>query len=139
MLPRAKRSKRTSLLAAPIVVTAMFAPACESRIYRNPGPPKEPQTPATASAGSTDGDAVPTSGPITTAVPPASASPEPEPEELKPIPENGGGRVEFLKDGTCLYVYPPPQMSCPPTATCNPGPPRQPLKVKCPKPVGNGP
>ncbi|MCK6593202.1 MAG: hypothetical protein L6Q76_37070 [Polyangiaceae bacterium] len=101
--------KSKALLAAPIVATALFAPACEPRVYRNPGPPVEARPPNTT----------PTSEP--TASPDGVAGP---PDE--------GGRIEKQPDGTCLYIYPYPKDDCPPHATCNPGPPREPMKVKCP-------
>src|SRR5215212_3202449 len=98
-----KRLRSKALLAAPILMTAVFAPACEPRIYRNPGPPDQPP------------QTTPTSDPL--ADPPEGAEP--------------GGRVEKQPDGTCLYVYPRPEMEpCPPEERCNPGPPRAPVPMK---------
>jgi hypothetical protein len=135
MRPSSKRSKRKGLLAAPIVLTAMFTPACESRIYTNPGPPQTPPTPPTAAEGPTDQPAIPTAAPVVTAAPSASASAAVA--ELPPVPKDGDGTVHRSADGSCVYIYPRPSMKCPPHALCNPGPPREPLKVKCPP--GNGP
>jgi hypothetical protein len=47
-------------------------------------------------------------------------------------PKDGPGKIVKQADGTCLYVYPEPSMECPPASYCNPGPPQDPLKVKCP-------
>jgi hypothetical protein len=123
------------LLAAPIVVTAVFSSACESRVYTNP---REPQVTPTTSTPPPDGTAVPTAEPDASATPSAIPSATPDAvADLSPIPRDGGGTIKRQPDGTCLYVYPMPEMNCPPTASCNPGPPRRPLKVKCPE--GNGP
>ena len=122
-----RRLKSKALLAAPIVATALFAPACEPRVYRNPMPPQEPQPPETIPT-SEEPDTSPTSEPTTDS--PTGAT---SPEALPDPPKDGGGKVEKQEDGTCLYVYPrPPMESCPPNVRCNPGPPRQPLAVKCP-------
>src|SRR6185369_521231 len=130
MLSSSKRSKRNRMLAAPIVITGMFTPACEGRIYRNPGPPQEPRTPATAPTAPPDGTAIATSEPVASAAPSASASTSPDVAPLSPIPTNAGGTVHRMSDGSCLYIYPELHMDCPPTARCNPGPPLE-LKVKC--------
>jgi hypothetical protein len=130
-----KRSKRKGLLAAPIVLTAMFTPACEGQIYRNPEPPQTPPPTATAAGGPTAPPAIPTAAPVVTAAPSASASAAVA--ALPPVPKDGEGTLHRSADGSCVYIYPPPDMSCPPHTFCNPGPPREPLKVKCPP--GNGP
>jgi len=127
-LKRRLKQKSKAFLAAPIVATAMFLPACGGPVYRNPGPPTEPQPPEVTPQDApettpTDEPETPsTDGPTTTS-----------PEALPDAPKNGGGKIEKQSDGTCLYVYPrPKEESCPPPKRCNPGPPRQPLPVKCP-------
>lgn len=114
MSPR-KRPRRT-FLAAPLVVTAVLAPACAGRVYTNPGPPEEPTA-------QPDPTATPTTDPTT-----APTGVEP----LTDAPTDGDGKIVKQADGTCLYVFKEPDMSCPPGAHCNPGPPQDPLKVKCP-------
>jgi hypothetical protein len=142
MLSRSKRSKRAGLaaaplLAAPLVITAVFTAACENRVYTNPMPPQEPRvTPPTTAE--PDATATPTAEPDATATPTTVPTASPDAvADLQPIPKNGGGKVEHQPDGSCRYVFPMPKMDCPPTAHCNPGPPRMPIKVKCPD--GNGP
>lgn len=104
-----KRTRRAKLLAAPFVVTAALANGCggpaepPERPHVNPGPPT---TDPTAQPSATSG--------------------------LPDAPNDGSGRVEKRADGTCVYVYPPPDTSCPPDVQCNPGPPREPMPVKCP-------
>lgn len=122
-----RRLKSKALLAAPIVATALFGSACEPRVYRNPGPPQQPQPPTTAST--PEPDTAPTASPDT----PPTATPDTPPKDGLPDPPNEkGGAIMRRDDGTCLYQFPPPDMSCPPTAHCNPGPPRKPIAVKCP-------
>jgi hypothetical protein len=125
-----KRRRERVMFAAPIVATAVFAAGCPSRTYHeNPGgpvdvPPDPKETPEPTET------AQPDTSP--TAAPTASASAAPTTGELQDPPKDGGGEVVAQKDGTCLYVFPDPKMDCPPTARCNPGPPREPLRVKCP-------
>jgi hypothetical protein len=125
-----KRSKRNSLLAAPIVVTAIFTPACEGRVYRNPQRPQQPPTTETEPTATPDVPEIPTSEPVATAAPTGSGSLEVP--ELPPAPMNDDGTTIRMADGSCLHTYPPPDLSCPPRMLCNPGPPRKPIKVKCP-------
>lgn len=115
-----RRLKSKALLAAPIIATALFAPACEPRVYRNPGPPEQPPP----------REVTPTNpGPPTE----PQVAPTTEPDKpLADAPKDGEGRIEKQSDGTCLYIYPMPKKDCPVDATCNPGPPREPLHVKCP-------
>jgi hypothetical protein len=120
-----KRKRERLMFAAPIVATAVFAAGCPGRVYRNPGPPTETPPETTATAASSD-TAAPDTAP--TAAPTTSASAEVLPDP----PKDGGGEVKAQADGTCLYVFPYPKDNCPPTAHCNPGPPREPLRVKCP-------
>jgi hypothetical protein len=117
-----RRLKRRALLAAPIVATALFAPACASTRHMNPGPSKEPPTEPETPEPET---------PEETPETPDTADTSP-PGPLPDAPKDGGGKIVTQPDGTCLYRYPPPDMSCPPNRTCNPGPPRDPLRVKCP-------
>jgi hypothetical protein len=119
-----RRLKSKALLAAPIVATALFAPACAPRVHRNPGPPQEPRPPETEPE--TEPDTPETDTPETE--PTGTTSPDALPD----APKDGGGKIAKQSDGTCLYNYPPPDMSCPPNRRCNPGPPRAPLRVKCP-------
>ena len=119
------------LLAAPFVVTAAFAQACSPPA--NPEVPVEPPTnppmptatepPPTATVGvlPTATEAPPTA---TVAVPPTAA---PVATDLL-----GPGQVVKDADGTCSFHFDPQQVRCPPGASCNPGPPRMPVKVKCP-------
>lgn len=115
-----KRFRPKVMFAAPIVVTAAFAPGCTGRTYYNPGPPEKTAT----------------AEPTETAAPEASASAasttSASAEALRDAPVGDGGSLAKQPDGTCLWVYPEPKMDCPPTATCNPGPPMPPLRVKCP-------
>jgi hypothetical protein len=134
IIPRA--SKRKRLLAAPIVVTAMFAPACQGVTHTNPRQPQEPervQPTATATVAAPEASAEPNREPVPT----ASASAAAKAAALQDPPPNGEGRVVRQPDGTCLYVFPDPQKECPRDVDCNPGPPREPLRVKCPH--GKGP
>jgi hypothetical protein len=131
-----RSSRRKRLLAAPIVITAMFAPACQGVTYTNPTQPKEPepeQPTATATVAAPDVSAEPNREPVA----PASTSAAAKVAVLQEPPPNGGGRVVRQPDGTCLYVFPDPVVTCPPNMDCNPGPPREPLRVKCPH--GKGP
>lgn len=126
-----KSSKRKRLLAAPIVITALFAPACHGVRYTNPPQPQEPepeQPTSTATVAAPEVSAEPNSEPVAT----ASASATAKVAVLQDPPSNGGGKLVRQPDGTCLYVFPEPDMRCPPGARCNPGPPREPLRVKCP-------
>jgi hypothetical protein len=118
-----RRLKRRALLAAPIVATALFAPACAPTRHMNPGPSKEPPTEPEMPEPDTSPDEAPE--------PETPETPEPA-GPLPDAPKDGGGKLVTQADGTCLYRYPPPDMSCPPNRTCNPGPPRAPLRVKCP-------
>lgn len=114
------------MFAAPIVATAVFAAGCPGRVYRNPGPPTEtpPETTATAATTAPSDTAAPDTAP--------TAAPTSDSGDLPDAPQDGGGRVVAQADGSCLYVFPEPKMSCPPAAHCNPGPPQAPLRVKCP-------
>jgi hypothetical protein len=139
-MPASSRSKRRGLLAAPIVVTAIFGPACESHVYTNPGPPEQPS--ASATEPPTDPTVSPTVSP--TAAAPASAvasthatntvaTGQPSAvASLPPGPSGVPGTLRKLPDGTCAFEFPPPSMDCEPGEHCNPGPPRAPIKVKCP-------
>lgn len=111
-MPSKKNRRERALLAAPIVLTTVFAPGCQSseQVHWNPESPESPRTSATP-------DTTPT----------ATVA-----GELTEAPKTPGGRVEAQPDGTCLYFAPPPDMTCPPTMQCNPGPPIEPVKVKCP-------
>lgn len=93
----------------------MLGSACGGQVYTNPGPPDEPTT-----------QPVDTTAPVDTAAPTGTGAP------LAEIPKDEKGRVEKQADGTCLYIFPYPEGHCPPGASCNPGPPREPLAVKCP-------
>lgn len=126
-----KSSKRKRLLAAPIVITAMFAPACQGVRYTNPPHPQEPepaQPTSTATVAAPEVSAEPIGEPMA----PASASASAKVAVLGDPPSNGGGKVVRQPNGKCIYVFPEPDMKCPPGAYCNPGPPREPLPVKCP-------
>ncbi|NUP08910.1 MAG: hypothetical protein HOW73_22915 [Polyangiaceae bacterium] len=131
------RAKASKLLAAPIVVTAVVGTAvvgsaCVGRTYVNPGPPTGEKVTASASASASASTA-----PTTTAAPTATTEPTSAPvastEPLPDPPKEGDGKVHKQPDGTCLYIFPEPSTpNCPPGAYCNPGPPREPIKVKCP-------
>ncbi|MFO0618323.1 MAG: hypothetical protein U0414_37360 [Polyangiaceae bacterium] len=112
----ARKPLRRTLLAAPLVVTSAWSTACGGPTHTNPGPPVTSPTPQE------------TSGPAPT----ASGSPGPG-RPLAEVPKDGGGHVEKRPDGTCVYVFPPPDMTCPDDMACNPGPPREPLDVRCPE------
>ncbi|NUO51137.1 MAG: hypothetical protein HOV80_19950 [Polyangiaceae bacterium] len=126
-----KRKRERIMFAAPIVATAVFAAGCPGRVYKNPGPPTETPPDITATAAPSDTAAPAASGsaaPTTSAAPTASASAAVLPD----APKDGGGKIVAQADGTCLYVFPHEEMHCPPGAHCNPGPPQEPLRVKCP-------
>ncbi len=103
----------------------MFAPGCAGRVYDNPPPPQmpEPTPEPLAPAGAAGSTGAP--------VEPVGAEGGRADASLPDPPKGGDGRVVRNADGTCLYVYPTPVDRCPPEATCNPGPPRRPLPVKC--------
>lgn len=130
-----KRSRRRRLLAAPFVATAALTPACGGPTYTNPGPPTLEPT-ATATVAEPDPTVAPTAtataAPTTTATTATVATGSPTGDALPDAPNDGSGRLERRADGTCVYLYDPPPMKCPPGAMCNPGPPRAPLPVKCP-------
>ena len=110
-----KRRRERIMFGAPIVATAVLAAGCAGRVYENPGRPTDvpPETTATTAPGETP--------------PPADSG------ELQDPPKDGEGKVVVQEDGSCLYVFPYPKDDhCPPDAHCNPGPPREPLRVKCP-------
>lgn len=132
-MPVVRRSKRQRVLAAPIVVTSIFGAACkEPTIFVNPGRPEQPLV-------GNPPEPVPPPEPSASApVEPVASAPPTAPitkpdEDLPVAPSDPKGRVVAQADGTCLYHYPPPSAKqCPPGMHCNPGPPRKPLKVKCP-------
>jgi hypothetical protein len=117
---RLSRSRRARTLAAPIVVTAVLAPACSGRTHTNPREPEErPQPEPTETA-------VPTAQPEPTATAAASGSATAiDLAKLPVVPKDANGRFERNDDGSCTFY---PRDDCPPGATCNPGPPRQ---VRC--------
>ncbi|MCU0685466.1 MAG: hypothetical protein MUF34_25035 [Polyangiaceae bacterium] len=138
-MPPARPSKRQRVLAAPIVVvTAFVGSACRQMTYTNPGPP-EGGSPPEPTAPLEPTSAISASAPVEPA-PSAEVAPPTAPitklEELPDAPRDQEGRVVTNPDGSCAYHYPPPSMKCPPQAHCNPGPPRAPLKVKCPDGAG---
>lgn len=112
-----RRIPRRRHLAAPLVITAALAASAAAcggeRVYSNPERPEDPKP-------------VDTTAPDATAAPRASSS-----APLADIPK-GNGRVAKQSDGTCLYIFPDGGDDCPPEVDCNPGPPREPLAVKCP-------
>lgn len=105
-------------------MTAVFGSvaAASACVYSNPAPPQDPT-------------ARPDDTTASTASPTATSSGAP----LAEIPKGAEGRVEKQADGTCLYVFREPSMDCPPDVQCNPGPPREPLAVKCPADDKTGP
>lgn len=113
MLKRTNRRSKLHGLAAPIVVTAVFAPGCSSApIHENPGPPRvEPTASATETANPGDPK------PVATGTAPDLAT-LPDPPE--------GWTIEKNADGSCTAI--PKETSCPPGASCNPAPP---FRVKC--------
>lgn len=105
-------------------MTAAFGAAC-GHVYTNPaGPTTEPTTQPVDTA-SPDATTAPTTTPTTA---PTTTGGAPVGE----IPKDAKGHVRKQKDGTCLYFAPEPEMDCPPGASCNPGPPQDPVVVKCP-------
>ena len=143
MLSRPPRTARHRLLAAPLVMTAaLSSAACAHEPDRVDGPIMNPPPPVSA-------DTIPPAARAPTAVPRAEAAPTPpvaasaqasattpsdaDLPDVPPTALQSGGHVVQRPDGTCAVVFPEPKMpTCPPTAYCNPGPPRAPLKVKCP-------
>ncbi len=121
--------RRPRLLAAPIVITASLGGACEYKTYTNPLPPQRTADPLEVP--SAEPSAVPSAEPVASVSASANASPTADPGPLAEIPK-GPGRIQKNPDGSCSFHFPPPSMECPPTARCNPGPPRMPIKVKCP-------
>lgn len=121
-----RRVPRRPLLAAPLFATAVLAPACSGRVYTNPGRPEEVPTTQPSET------ATPTSTPTTTATSAPTTAATTDPGPFAEIPKEGGGHVAKQPDGSCLYVFPERDFSCPPGAHCNPGPPQEPLKVRCP-------
>ena len=151
---RRRRGQRA--LAAPIVFTAVFAGACSSATpdAREPEPgagagsptDTSPDPPAEVASADirrqpdgtclqffpTPTEECPRDADCNPGPPTPPKEVECPPELLPPPPEGGGGTVRKLADGSCVYVFPEPKMDCPVGATCNPGPPREPLKVACP-------
>ena len=118
-IPRRRRRSK-ALLAVPFVITVLGPTACADRVYTNPTPPTRPTV---------DDDAAV----VTTTDPPVQATDAAAPQTGLPDPPNdGSGHLVVADNGDCLWQYNPPEMHCPPHAYCNPGPPRQPLHVKCP-------
>jgi len=118
-----------AFLAAPFVATAAFAAqACSQPTYTNPEAPQNPPEPtATFEPPMNPPMPTETAPTATVAVPPTA-----EPTGELPDPPPGPGNVVKEADGTCSFHFPPPESHCPPHASCNPGPPRMPMKVKCP-------
>lgn len=113
-----------------------MSPGCGNGgiVYSNPGYPEDPSAhPTTAPSAPATETAAPTTN--ASSAPVASTTPSATPHDEEPfaeIPKDGGGKVVKQPDGTCKYVFPERDFSCPPTMHCNPGPPQKPLKVKCP-------
>ncbi|MFO0618321.1 MAG: hypothetical protein U0414_37350 [Polyangiaceae bacterium] len=143
MRPTSKKNRlRRPLLAAPLVVTAALTPGCGNggTVYSNPGYPEDPSAhpttsasaPATATPVVSASTAPSTPSSSSAATAPTTSAPPRDEEPLAEIPKNGGGKVVKQPDGSCKYVFPVEDVSCPPTVHCNPGPPQKPIKVKCP-------
>lgn len=128
------RSKKKLFLAAPFVLTtaAVGCGAAPEPVHDNPGPALPPSSsPDVVDVPRPTATAV-TPPAVATGAPTATAAPTSN-EPIQPMPKEPG-RVEKGADGICRFVFPDPEMPhCPPHAFCNPGPPRDPVRVACPE------